>query len=133
MQQRIYKTAVMVVHDCVATVLAVTLTFVFRFNGELLAERLDALPLLLPPFVAFAALVYGRFKLYRTKWRFASLPDLAGIVKAASVLALTLLVVDYVLVSADMYGFYFFGKIAIALYWVLQIFLLGAPGSPSAI
>ncbi|MHC2001106.1 SDR family NAD(P)-dependent oxidoreductase [Methylobacterium sp. CM6241] len=125
MQQRIYKTAVMVVHDCVATVLAVTLTFVFRFNGELLAERLDALPLLLPPFVAFAALVYGRFKLYRTKWRFASLPDLAGIVKAASVLALTLLVVDYVLVSADMYGFYFFGKIAIALYWVLQIFLLG--------
>lgn len=125
MQQRIYKSAVMVVHDCVATVLAVTLTFVFRFNGELLAERLHALPILLPPFVTFAALVYGRFKLYRTKWRFASLPDLAGIVKAASVLAFTLLVVDYVLVSADMYGFYFFGKIAIALYWVLQIFLLG--------
>ncbi|GJE15912.1 SDR family NAD(P)-dependent oxidoreductase [Methylobacterium marchantiae] len=125
MQQRTYKTAVMVVHDCVATVLAVTLTFIFRFNGELLAERLHALPILLPPFVVFAALVYGRFKLYRTKWRFASLPDLAGIVKAASVLALTLLVVDYVLVSATMYGFYFFGKIAIALYWVLQIFLLG--------
>ncbi|WP_027172600.1 SDR family NAD(P)-dependent oxidoreductase [Methylobacterium sp. 10] len=125
MQQRIYKSAVMVVHDCVATVLAVTLTFVFRFNGELLTERLHALPILLPPFVVFAALVYGRFKLYRTKWRFASLPDLAGIVKAASVLAFTLLVVDYVLVSADMYGFYFFGKIAIALYWVLQIFLLG--------
>ncbi|KQP53457.1 SDR family NAD(P)-dependent oxidoreductase [Methylobacterium sp. Leaf106] len=125
MKQRIYKSAVMVVHDCVATVLAVTLTFVFRFNGELLSERLHALPILLPPFVGFAALVYSWFKLYRTKWRFASLPDLAGIVRAASVLALTLLVVDYVLVSASMYGFYFFGKIAIALYWVLQIFLLG--------
>jgi FlaA1/EpsC-like NDP-sugar epimerase len=34
-------------------------------------------------------------------------------------------VLDYVLVSADLYGFYFFGKIAIVLYWVLQIFLLG--------
>ncbi|KQP32185.1 SDR family NAD(P)-dependent oxidoreductase [Methylobacterium sp. Leaf100] len=127
MQQRTYKNAVMVVHDCVATALAVILTFVFRFNGDLLAERLHALPLLLPPFVMFAGLVYGRFKLYRTKWRFASLPDLAGIVRAASVLALTLLVLDYVLVSSTMYGFYFFGKIAIGLYWVLQIFLLGGP------
>ena len=125
MQQRTYKTAVMVVHDLVATALAVILTFVFRFNGEFLAERLHALPLLLPPFMAFAGIVYARFKLYRTKWRFASLPDLAGIVRAASVLALTLLVLDYVLVSADLYGFYFFGKIAIVLYWVLQIFLLG--------
>ncbi|MGU3540296.1 SDR family NAD(P)-dependent oxidoreductase [Methylobacterium sp. A54F] len=125
MQQRTYKTAVMLVHDLVATAAAVILTFVFRFNGDLLAERLHALPLLLPPFLLFAALIYARFRLYRTKWRFASLPDLAGIVRAASVLALTLLLVDYVLVSADFYGFYFFGKIAIILYWVLQIFLLG--------
>ncbi len=127
MQQRTYKNLVMAVHDGVATALAVILTFVFRFHGELLAERLHALPLLLPPFVVFAGLVYARFKLYRTKWRFASLPDLAGIVRAASVLALTLLVLDYVLVSSTMYGFYFFGKIAIGLYWVLQIFLLGGP------
>ncbi|KQP51926.1 capsular biosynthesis protein [Methylobacterium sp. Leaf399] len=125
MQQRTYKLAVMVAHDLVATALAVILTFVFRFDGALLAERLHALPLLLPPFVLFAGFVYARFRLYRTKWRFASLPDLAGIVRAASVLALTLLVLDYVLVSSTMYGFYFFGKIAIGLYWVLQVFLLG--------
>ncbi len=127
MPPRHIKTAVMVVHDLVATALAVLLTFAFRFTGGALAERLDALPLLLPPFLALAGLVYARFRLYRTKWRFASLPDLAGIVRAASVLALALLVIDYVLVSADLYGFYFFGKIAIALYWVLQIFLLGGP------
>lgn len=125
MQQRTYKLAVMIAHDLVATALAVILTFVFRFHGELLTERLHALPLLLPPFIVFAGFVYARFKLYRTKWRFASLPDLAGIVRAASVLALTLLVIDYVLVSSTMYGFYFFGKIAIGLYWVLQVFLLG--------
>lgn len=125
MHQRTYKLAVMIAHDLVATALAVILTFVVRFDGVLLAERLHALPLLLPPFVLFAGFVYARFKLYRTKWRFASLPDLAGIVRAASVLALTLLVIDYVLVSSTMYGFYFFGKIAIGLYWVLQVFLLG--------
>ncbi|QGY04417.1 polysaccharide biosynthesis protein [Methylobacterium mesophilicum SR1.6/6] len=125
MQQRLYKTAVMVTHDLAATVAAVVLTFLFRFQGGMLAERLHALPLLLPPFLVFAGLVYGRFRLYRTKWRFASLQDLAGIVRAASVLALALLVTDWVLVSADLYGFYFFGKIAILLYWVLQIFFLG--------
>ena len=125
MQQRILKTAVMVAHDLAATAAAVVLTFVFRFGGDPLAQRLHALPLLLPPFLVFAGLVYGRFRLYRTKWRFASLPDLAGIVRAASVLALALLVLDWVLVSETLYGFYFFGKIAIVLYWVLQVFLLG--------
>ena len=125
MQQRLYKTAVMVAHDLAATAAAVVLTFLFRFQGGMLAERLHALPLLLPPFLLLAGLVYGRFRLYRTKWRFASLQDLAGIVRAASVLALALLVIDWVLVSADLYGFYFFGKIAILLYWVLQIFFLG--------
>ena len=127
MQKRTLKTAVMVAHDLAATAAAVVLTFVFRFHGEPLAERLHALPLLLPPFLAYAGLIYAWFKLYRTKWRFASLPDLAGIVRAASVTALTLLVLDYVLVSSDLYGFYFFGKIAIVLYWVLQVFLLGGP------
>jgi len=125
MQQRHYKTAVMVAHDLAATAAAVVLTFLFRFQGGMLDERLHALPLLLPPFLAFAGLVYARFRLYRTKWRFASLQDVAGIVRAASVLALALLVTDWVLVSADLYGFYFFGKIAILLYWVLQIFFLG--------
>ncbi|MDP4024367.1 SDR family NAD(P)-dependent oxidoreductase [Methylobacterium sp. NEAU 140] len=125
MQQRHAKTAVMVAHDLAATAAAVALTFLFRFQGAMLAERLHALPLLLPPLLAAAGLVYARCGLYRTKWRFTSLPDLAGIVRAASVLALLLLVTDWVLVSADLYGFYFFGKIAIPLYWVLQIFFLG--------
>ena len=127
MQQRTLKLAAMIGHDLAATAAAIVLTFVFRFSGAQLAERLTALPLLLPPVLAFAGLVYWRFKLYRTKWRFASLPDLAGIVRAASVMALALLVLDYVLVSADLYGFYFFGKIAIVLCWLLLIGGLGGP------
>jgi O-antigen biosynthesis protein WbqV len=44
-----------------------------------------------------------------------------------SVLALTLLVLDYVLVAPNLYGTFFFGKITIALYWFLQMFFLGGP------
>ncbi|BCM81915.1 SDR family NAD(P)-dependent oxidoreductase [Methylobacterium indicum] len=127
MRRQILKTATIIAHDLVATALAVLLTFVIRFDGPLLAERLAHLPLLLPPFVACAGLVYRAFGLYRTKWRFASLPDLANIVRAVAVLTLLLLVLDYVLVSPVLFGIYFFGKIAIGLYFVLQIFLLGGP------
>src|SRR5690606_8084898 len=65
------------------------------------------------------------FSLYRSKWRFASLPDLSNIVKAVTLLALTLLVVDYILFAPNFYGGFFFGKITIALYWLLQCALLG--------
>ena len=35
--------------------------------------------------------------------------------------------VDYVLVSPQLRGTFFFGKITIALYWLIQMFLLGGP------
>jgi FlaA1/EpsC-like NDP-sugar epimerase len=122
-----FKKALIVAHDLMATALAVLLTFVVRFDGDLLDERLRLLPTFLPFFVAYAGVVYWFFALYESKWRFASLPDLSNIVRASTVLALTLLVADYLLVSPQLYGFFFFGKIAIALYWLLQVFLLGGP------
>src|SRR4051812_49190821 len=121
------KKALIILHDLVATALAVLLTFAVRFEGDILDEKLRLLPVFLPVFVVYAGIVYWFFALYESKWRFASLPDLYNIFRAATVLALTLLVADYVLVSPQMYGFYFFGKIAIALYWLVQMFLLGGP------
>ena len=127
MNKQSFKKALIITHDLVATALAVIMTFVLRFDGELLLERVRLLPLLLPPFVAYAGLIYWYFMLYQSKWRFASLPDLSNIFRATTVCAISLLVLDYVLVSPHFYGFYFFGKTAIALYWVLQMFLLGGP------
>ncbi|WP_406855877.1 nucleoside-diphosphate sugar epimerase/dehydratase [Alsobacter sp. KACC 23698] len=121
------KKALVVAHDFAATVLALLAVFVLRFEGPLLAARLPYLPAILPSFALYASVVYWYFGLYQSRWRFASLPDLSGIVKAASVLSLSLLVLDYGLVSPDFYGGFFFGKITIALYWVLQIFFLGGP------
>ena len=67
------------------------------------------------------------FGLHTSKWRFTSLPDLSKIVRASAVLALSLLVLDYILVSPQVYGAFFFGKITIALYWFLQMaFLAGS-------
>jgi FlaA1/EpsC-like NDP-sugar epimerase len=44
-----------------------------------------------------------------------------------SVLALSLLVLDYVLVAPNLLGTFFFGKITIVLYWCLQMLFLGGP------
>jgi FlaA1/EpsC-like NDP-sugar epimerase len=121
------KRTAVVLHDLVMTAVAVAAAFVIRFQDAMLADRLQALPSLLPPFVLFAGCVYWFFGLYKSRWRFASLPDLSGIVKSSTVLALALLVVDYVLTAQNLYGGYFFGKITIFLYWILQMFLLGGP------
>ncbi len=127
MNRQDFKKTLIVVHDLVMTGVAVVATFFVRFEGSLLSERLVHLPLFLPPFIAFAGVVYWFSQLYRSKWRFASLPDLFNIFRASSILAMTLLVVDYILVSPQFLGTFFFGKITIALYWLIQMFLLGGP------
>ncbi|KAB0267911.1 nucleoside-diphosphate sugar epimerase/dehydratase [Microvirga brassicacearum] len=127
MTRQDFKKTLIIVHDLVMTALAVVATFFVRFDGFLLSEHLRQLPYVLPPFVLFAGFVYWFFHLYRSKWRFASLPDLYNIFRASSVLALSLLVVDYILVSPQLFGSFFFGKITIALYWLIQMFFLGGP------
>src|SRR5712671_1657873 len=112
------------VHDLVAAVVAVVAAFYLRFEAQGLAERWNLLLLLLPGFVLYAAVVYAIFGLFKNKWRFTSLPDVMGIVKVATVLALTLLALDYVLLAPNVYGTFFFGKLTIVLYWFLQVFFL---------
>ena len=114
-----------VLHDLVATVAAIVLTFVIRFEDHGFAERLGGLELFLPFFVVYAAIVYAVFNLHRNKWRFTSVPDLYNIFRASTVLAFSLLALDYVLLAPNVYGQFFFGKITILLYWMLQMFFLG--------
>src|SRR5215472_10420351 len=116
-----------VVHDLVATAAAVIASFYIRFETSGLLDRLNVLLALLPGFLIYAAIVYWRFHLYRGKWRFASLPDLSNIFRASTVLAVSLLVLDYILLAPNMLGGFFFGKITILLYWFLQMFFLGGP------
>jgi FlaA1/EpsC-like NDP-sugar epimerase len=121
------RIGLILLHDLVATAAAIIASFYIRFEAIGLAQREDLLIVVLPGFVAYAGLIYAFFDLYRSKWRFASLPDLFNIVRAVTVLAVSLLVLDYILVAPNVYGTFFFGKITIALYWFLQTSFLGGP------
>ena len=114
-------------HDLLATAAAVVASFFIRFEEDGLTQRWRLLVILLPAFLVYSGLVYVFSGLYKAKWRFTSLPDLFNIVRAATVLAVTLLALDYVLLSPNFYGTFFFGKITIVLYWVLQIAFLSGP------
>ena len=114
-------------HDLLATAAAVVASFFIRFEETGLAERWRLLAIFVPAFVIYAGFVYGFSGLYKAKWRFTSLPDLFNIVRAATVLAATVLALDYVLLAPNVYGTFFFGKITIVLYWLIQIAFLAGP------
>jgi len=121
------RRVLIVIHDLAMTAAAMLAAFYFRFEDIGLTQRFHWLLVILPAYLVYAGIIYWIFKLYAAKWRFASLPDLWNIFRAVTVLALSLLVLDYVLVAPNMYGTFFFGKITILLYWVLQMFFLGGP------
>ncbi len=121
------RQTLVVVHDLVSTAAAIVASFWLRFDTQGLEDRFDALLIFLPGFLLYAAGVYQLFQLYKGKWRFASLPDLYNIFRAVSVLAVSLLVLDYILVAPNVLGAFFFGKLTIILYWFLQMFFLGGP------
>ncbi len=112
-------------HDVLAAIAAILVTFAMRFDGAMFMTKVAGLKLFLPAFAVFAAVVFFLFKLHTSKWRFTSVPDLFNIVRASTMLAVSLVALDYVLLSPNLYGEFFFGKITILLYWVLQMFFLG--------
>jgi FlaA1/EpsC-like NDP-sugar epimerase len=129
------RNVLIAVHDALATTLAVLASFYLRFEGEFFAERLPLLLRILPYFVAFSVVVCYACHLTTTKWRFISLPDALNILRAATVLTLGLVVLDYVFVAPNIHGTlgtpnfqtpFFLGKITIILYWFLEVFFLSA-------
>ena len=119
------RQVLIVLHDLLATMAAIVVTFLMRFEGAALSERLRGLERFLPFFLLYAAVIYFIFGMHRNKWRFTSIPDLYNLFRASTVLAISLLALDYVLVAPNIYGTFFFGKVTILLYWFLQMFFLG--------
>ena len=95
------RRALIVAHDLLMTAMAVVGSCYVRFEAVGVEERLNTLFSFLPAFVVYAGVIYFLFHLYEAKWRFASLPDLMNIVRASSVLAVLLLIVDYFLVAPE--------------------------------
>jgi O-antigen biosynthesis protein WbqV len=122
-----YRNVLILVHDLLATVVALFAAFYIRFEGG--SSVWDRVPLLLhilPYFVAFSFAVFYASNLMTTKWRFISLPDALNIVRVATVLTVALLVLDYIIVAPNVRGTFFFGKVTIVLYWFLEISGLSA-------
>src|ERR1700760_887137 len=113
-------------HDGWATPPPVLTSFYLRFEGEPFFDRLPLLLFILPYFVAFSVVVCYLFNLTTTKWRFISLPDALNILRAASVLAVALVILDYIFVAPNVHGTFFLGKTTIVLYWFLEVFYLSA-------
>jgi FlaA1/EpsC-like NDP-sugar epimerase len=111
-------------HDVLATTAAVILSFYLRFGDDDFMGRLPQLLVILPYFVGFSVVVCYLCDLTLTKWRFTSLPELLNIVKVATILSVTLLVLDYVFVAPNVLGAFFFGKTTIVIYWLLEIAFL---------
>ncbi len=115
-----------VLYDLLATAAALTATIVIRFENAEFTARLVWLPELLAGFLTLAAVVYYMTGLHEAKWRFTSMPELKRIIRASAMLAALLLALDYILFSPNFYGTFFFGKITIALYFVIQTVFLSA-------
>ena len=122
-----FKSVIVRVHDLAMTMLAVMAAFALRFSEAELTRRLPYIGTALPLVGIYALFVYNLCGLYQGRWRFASIPDLVQIVRASAVMALSMLVADYVLISQNFYGTFFVGKMTIMLYAVLQVMALGGP------
>jgi FlaA1/EpsC-like NDP-sugar epimerase len=122
-----YRNLIIAVHDAIATAFAVLASFYLRFEGgDSFLDRLPLLLRILPYFIALSVIVCYFFNLTTTKWRFISLPDALNILRAATVLTVALVVLDYIFVAPNVYGGFFLGKVTIVLYWFLEVFSLSA-------
>ncbi len=114
-------------HDLLATAAALFAAFYVRFEGGPgFYARLPLLFQILPYFLAFSVVVFFVLNLTTTKWRFISLPDALNIIRAATVLTVALLVLDYIFVAPNVHGAFFLGKVTIVLYWFLEVSFLSA-------
>jgi O-antigen biosynthesis protein WbqV len=122
-----YRNVLIVVHDLLATTVALFAAFYIRFEGaSAFWDRVPLLWTILPYFIAFSFVVFYLSNLMTTKWRFISLPDALNIVRVATILTLALVVLDYVIVAPNVRGTFFLGKVTIVLYWFLEISGLSA-------
>src|SRR6266571_662702 len=137
LSQLTHRNFLIAAHDGLATAFALLASFYLRFEGgEAFYARLPLLLRILPLFIVFSVVICYIFNLTTTKWRFISLPDALNILRAATVLTVALLVLDYIFVTPNLrgtfvgpnvQGSFFLGKITIVLYWFLEVFFLSAP------
>src|ERR1700749_2958867 len=123
------RNALIALHDVLATTVALFFSFYLRFEGDdYFYVRIPLLLRILPYFLVLSMVVCYLCNLTTTKWRFISLPDALNILRAATILTVALVVLDYALIFGASSGKapVLFGRVTIVLYWFLQVFALSA-------
>ncbi|WP_207477578.1 polysaccharide biosynthesis protein [Arenibaculum pallidiluteum] len=110
------------VHDVAMTGLAFAFAMYLRVGSEMWGEFRQALLLGIPVSMACGALIYRVFGLYRGIWRYASMPDLTQVVKAASAVCLATVLVAFLASRLDA-----FPRSVPLIQWFVLIALLGGP------
>jgi len=114
---------IIILHDLFMAAAAWQMSWVIRFNFELVAYPDWKLSLYaLPMIVLIQGLVSYRFGLYRGLWRFASLPDLWNIFRAAIIGALSITLFLFITIRLEGIP-----RSILILYPVFLIFMLGGP------
>ena len=114
---------IIILHDLFMAAAAWQLSWLIRFNFELVAYPDWKLSLYaLPMIVLIQGLVSYRFGLYRGLWRFASLPDLWNIFRSSILGAMCITLVLFISIRLEGIP-----RSILVLYPVFLIFLLGGP------
>ena len=108
------------VHDVITVPLALTIAYLIRFQNELFSGQIDDLVGTTLAALPIAIIAFWAFGLYAGVWRFASLKDLTAIVKASTVIAVSLVTIDFFT-----RGEFLIPRSVVAIYWFVQMPLLG--------
>lgn len=109
-------------HDMVATSAAISFAYYIRYQAGVWSGAGQSLLITSAFLLPAAALVYHQAGLYRGIWRFASIPDLAAILKAVTVLSIALIVFGFLARDTVVVP-----RSVVAVYWLAQCALLGGP------
>ena len=119
---RLSKRTLIVMHDLGMSMLAWFLSWWIRYNLAFPFPELELCLYSLPFIVLVQTIIYWRFSLYRGMWRFASLPDLWNIFRAALLGAMII-----------MLGLFIYNRLEgvprsiLILYPILLMIFLGGP------
>ena len=111
-----------IVHDLVATVLALFVSFLLRWGPSDFWDQVVDIATVVAIVLPAAAVVYWLFRLDRSPWRFVSINDFPKIAGAVSVLAVLLVLIDFVSGGAVLVP-----RTVPFIYCFVQVFFLVGP------
>ncbi|MBM3583954.1 MAG: polysaccharide biosynthesis protein [Alphaproteobacteria bacterium] len=110
------------IHDIVMAALSFVAALYLRLGSAMLPQTGGFLVEGTVLFTVVCGVVFWRMQLYRGVWRYASLPDLIGLLKAVTLAHLVFLLIMFFLIRLELYP-----RLALVINWFVLMALLGGP------